>query len=480
MTPNPEPAFSRRRLTPIQIGLIIFIGILFLANAVLAIGAYLNITATNEAFVSGYVVTDFSKIQRDILRLHLDTQEVLLNPEMDLDAVLLRRSLLESQLRQAIGEVVQNERVLAEFQVIEVGLEEYDQLLADLGADPSPERRAEAVPEFEVLFESLEQTIITATNNEDNQLFETISSALNSQRTTQTFLLILSTLFLLAIVLLVLSLRTAVAQDFNRAYQLLAQELAERLRVEKELVSAKEEADEANRAKSDFISLVSHELKVPMTSIHGYAELLKGGAAGELNDHQVRFLDSIRNSVDQMTRLVSDLADISRIEAGRLALDIDRISVSMLFDQVVSSNMAAVSEKEQELIVELPEDLPVVQGDHMRLVQILNNLVSNANKYTPEKGSIVIRAVSVDGANGSDRPMVQITVEDNGLGIHPDEQEKIFSKFFRAEDDQVRLESGTGLGLNITRYLVELHQGRIWFESGYREGTRFHFTLPVF
>lgn len=481
MTPTPDPAFGRRRLTPVQISLITFIGILFLANAVLAIGAYLNITTTNEAFTSGYVVTDFSEIQRDILRLHLDTQQVLLEPEMDLDALQLRRSLLESQLRQAVGEVPQdNERVLAEFQAVAAGLEEFDLLLADLSADPSPERRAAAAPEFEVLFESLEQTIITATNNEDSLLFETIGSALASQRTTQTFLLILSTLFLVAIVLLIISLRRTIGQDFDRAYGLLSEELTERLRVQKELVSAKEEADEANRAKSEFISLISHELRVPMTSIKGYAELLQTGAGGQLNTGQISFLNSIVNSVTQMMRLVSDLADISRIESGRLHLEFDRISVSMLFDQVVSSNMASFNEKEQKLVVELPEDIPVVRGDHFRLIQILNNLVSNAHKYTPERGAILLRAEALDTADDSEQPMVQITVEDDGIGIHPDVQSQIFSKFFRAADDLVRLEAGTGLGLNITRYLVELHNGRIWFESAYRKGTSFHFTLPVF
>jgi signal transduction histidine kinase len=336
------------------------------------------------------------------------------------------------------------------------------------------------VPEFEVLFDALEQTIITATNNEDRLLFETIGNALASQRTVQTFLLTLSTLFLFAIVLLILSLRHTVGQDFDRAYGLLSQELTERLRVEKELVSAKVEADEANRAKSEFISLISHELRTPMASIKGFAELLQTGAAGQVNAGQIKFLDSILNGVSQLLRLVSDLADISRIESGQLNLEFDRISVSMLFDQVVSSNTVAVNEKEQKLVVELPEDILVVRGDHFRLIQILNNLVSNAHKYTPEQGAIRLRAEAMDMADGVEEPMVKITVEDNGIGIHPDVQGQIFSKFFRAADDFVRLEPGTGLGLNITRYLVELHNGRIWFESAYRKGTSFHFTVPVF
>lgn len=480
MIQNPEPAFSPRRLTPMQLGLIVFIAILFLANAALAIGSFLNITATNKAFSGGYIVTDLSKVQRDILRLHLDTQRVLLDPDIGLEDLQLRRSLLKTQMRQAIGEITDNDRVLEEFQQLEADLEEFDRLLADLSRDPSPERREMAIPEFVALFDSLEQRIISVTNDEDSKLFEVISVALASQRNWQTYLLILSTLFLLSIVLLIHSLRAAIGQDFDRAYALVTQELTERKRIELELISAKEEAEEANRAKSDFVSLVSHELKVPMTSIQGYADLLREGAAGPVSEPQKKFLGTIRNNVYQMTRLVSDLSDISRIESGRLELDFDQISISMLFDQIVSANMAAINEKEQKLVVELPDDLPAVWGDQMRLVQIMNNLVSNAYKYTPEKGKIVIRAAQVVEAETSDKPMVQITVEDNGLGIHPDEQEQIFGKFYRANDEIARLEPGTGLGLSITHFLVEMHHGRIWFESVYRKGTKFHFTIPVY
>jgi signal transduction histidine kinase len=404
-----------------------------------------------------------------------------MDPEADLAALQLRRSLLETQMRQAVGGVADNERVRGKFQEIETNLATYDLLLAGLIADPSPERRAAAVPEFEVLLKNLEQDVISLTNQETNILFETIGATLTSQRTSQTFLLILSTLFLILIIVLILSLRHTVGQDFDRAYLLLAQELAERKRVEQALVQAKEEAEGANRAKSDFISLVSHELKVPMTSIQGYADLILGGSAGSLNEDQRKFLNTIRNSVFQMTRLVSDLADISRIEAGRLNLEFYPLSVDMLVDQVISSNQTAIDEKAQSLIIEVPDDLPPVNGDHMRLIQILNNLVSNAHKYTPDKGQITIRAEQQVEDTGNGRlPMVKITITDNGIGIHPDEQDQIFGKFFRATDAEARNEPGTGLGLNITRYLVEMHHGRIWFESHYRQGTAFHFTVPVY
>lgn len=480
MIPSHELAFSRRRLTPVQIGLLIFIAILFLANATLAIGAFVNINATNDAFAGGYLVTDLSKIQREILRLHLDTQQYLLDDEMSIDALRLRRSLLETQIRQAIGEISGNVQVLDSINEMEAELVQFDRLLADLAIDPSPERRQAAVPEFEVMFERLELEIISTTNREDARLFETIGNALNSQRNYQTFLLTLSSLFLISIILLILSFRQTIGLDFDRAYSLLSQELSERKRIEVELVSARNEAEKANQAKSEFISLVSHELKVPMTSIQGYADLLLDGAGGPVSEDQKRFLNTIRGSISQMVRLVSDLSDISRIESGHLDLEFDRIPVGMLLDQVASANMAAINEKNQDLVIEVPDELPPIWGDQMRLVQIMNNLVSNAHKYTPENGTIKIRAEEDDLSEAGERSMIQITVEDSGLGIHPDEQAQIFGKFYRATDEEARINPGTGLGLSITRYLVEMHEGHIWFESIFRKGTQFHFTIPIF
>ncbi|MCI0396132.1 MAG: HAMP domain-containing histidine kinase [Chloroflexi bacterium] len=318
--------------------------------------------------------------------------------------------------------------------------------------------------------------------SEESLLFATIGDALSAQRTFQTALLTLGSLFIILNLALVLSVRRTIRRDFEQAYSLLAQELAERRRVEAALVEAKEAAEAANRAKSDFVSLVSHELKAPMTAIKGYADLLLVTAAGQVGEGQLGFLGNIKTSVEQMVRLVSDLADISRIEAGRLKLDFSRVPVDLLLDEVVSSTQSGFTAKDQTLVLELPEDLPPIYGDHLRLLQVLTNLVNNAHKYTPAGGQIIVRASCLDGENGhgvGDQKLIQITVQDNGIGIHPDEQERVFSKFFRSEDEEARSRPGTGLGLNITRYLVEMHQGKIWFESHYRQGTAFHFTVPA-
>jgi signal transduction histidine kinase len=237
----------------------------------------------------------------------------------------------------------------------------------------------------------------------------------------------------------------------------------------------------ADVAKSDFISFVSHELKTPMTSIRGYTDLLVGGAVGSINEAQMNFLGTIRSNVTRMATLVSDLADVSRIEAGRLRLEFQGVAIADVIQEVVRSQSRDLEEKNQDLVVEVPEGLPRIWGDQTRLVQILTNLVSNAHKYTPEEGRIVIRAKKSDNMWDPEgaAEVVWVSVEDNGIGMTSEDQENIFEKFFRSEDPKAREAPGTGLGLNITQYLVEMQGGKIWFESEYGKGTTFHFTIPV-
>ncbi len=239
----------------------------------------------------------------------------------------------------------------------------------------------------------------------------------------------------------------------------------------------------ANAAKSDFINFVSHELKTPMTSIQGYTDLLAKGAIGPVNEAQSGFLATIRANVRRMDRLVSDLADISRIEAGRLRLDFASVAFQDVVDEVVRSTKGQIDLKEQTLLVEVPENLPAVWGDRTRITQVLTNLVSNAYKYTPQQGQIFIRAETAknqwDSHAEAAPEVLHIYVQDTGIGIKPEDQKQIFSKFFRSDDPKARESPGTGLGLNITKNLVELQGGQIWFESEFRKGTAFHFTIPI-
>ena len=236
----------------------------------------------------------------------------------------------------------------------------------------------------------------------------------------------------------------------------------------------------ANTAKSEFVSFVAHELKNPMTSIKGYTDLLAAGAVGGVNESQANFLATIRSNIDRMNTLISDLNDVTKIEAGRLRLEFKPVSVAGVTEDIVRSTRKQVEEKNLSFKIELPEDLPEVWTDRNRFTQILVNLVSNAIKYTPQGGNIELNAEACANqwdAQGAQK-VVHLWVKDNGIGISSADQEKIFTKFFRSEDPKTREATGTGLGLNITRSLVEMQGGKIWFESTYRQGSTFHITVP--
>ncbi len=229
---------------------------------------------------------------------------------------------------------------------------------------------------------------------------------------------------------------------------------------------------EAERTKSEFVSTVSHEMRTPMTSIKGYVELLLMGTVGTLTDDQHNFLTIIKNNVDRLTELANDLLDLSRIESGRIEFSPKEIYVQEAISQVITAIEARAKSKGLILQQDVPPDLPSVIADHARVVQILTNLVGNACQYTPTGGEIVASA-RVHGEE------VHISVRDTGIGIAPEDQDKIFDRFFRADDPLVHEESGTGLGLAIVKSLVEMHSGRIWVESEWRKGSTFTFTLPT-
>jgi signal transduction histidine kinase len=247
---------------------------------------------------------------------------------------------------------------------------------------------------------------------------------------------------------------------------------------------------EANEAKSEFVSIVSHELKTPMTSIKGYADLLFKGAAGEIGEMQRKFLRVIRSNVDRMNTLVSDLLDISRIESGRLKLQFRSIPVKVVVDEVVQTMQEGIRAKELALTVEVPGDLPPVRADKDRLIQVLTNLVSNAYRYTLPGGTISVKAtMGPDGPRPDEAKPVPpgeqllrylcLSVSDTGVGILPKDQARIFEKFFRSDDPVVREIAGTGLGLSIAKSIVELHDGQMWFQSEPGQGTTFSFTVPI-
>jgi signal transduction histidine kinase len=268
----------------------------------------------------------------------------------------------------------------------------------------------------------------------------------------------------------VLVLETHDPLDENAAA--FMQRLAARAAVAIENARLYQAVQDANLAKSKFVSVVSHELRLPMTSIKGYTDLILQGMVGEISDQQREFLNVIRNNVERMRILVSDLSDVSRIETGRLNLEVGDVPLRTYVEQALTDLRPRLEEKSQSLTLDLPDDLPPLRADPNRLVQVLTNLLSNAWKYTPAGGQITVRA----NAEGD---CVRVAVQDNGLGISPEDQAKLFSQFFRSEDARVREQSGWGLGLNVTRHLVELMGGSIGVESALDAGSTFWFTLPA-
>lgn len=254
-------------------------------------------------------------------------------------------------------------------------------------------------------------------------------------------------------------------------------DITKRKEMEKALQEAKEAAEAANRAKNEFISIVTHELRSPMSAIHGSATLLSDGGAGPVNEDQAEFLEIIETNTRRMIALVMDLNDVSRIESGQLHLRPGTVSLTKIVEDVVRSIQPKIEEKVHSLALRIPDDLPSVWGDRVRLEQILTNLVRNACKFTPENGEITICAKCV--AEGDNSKAVCVSVQDNGLGIRHEDRKKIFTKFFRATDKRISEIPGSGLGLSITKSLVEMQHGRIWFESEYGRGSTFHFTVPV-
>ncbi len=229
---------------------------------------------------------------------------------------------------------------------------------------------------------------------------------------------------------------------------------------------------EAERAKTEFVSTVSHELRTPMTSIKGYVDLLTMGAAGKLTREQQRFLSIVQANVDRLTVLVGDLLDISRIESGRMAISPRLMNLEMVVNQVILEMGARASEKRLLLRSDISPALPPVFADPDRVAQVLANLVTNACHYTPVSGEVVVSAYAQSEE-------VYVAVRDTGIGIAPEDQEKIFDRFFRADNPLVQESPGAGLGLSIVQSLVHMQGGRVWVESELGVGSTFTFTIPI-
>jgi signal transduction histidine kinase len=239
-----------------------------------------------------------------------------------------------------------------------------------------------------------------------------------------------------------------------------------------ELIALQTELDAVRQDKSRFVSLVTHELRVPLTSIKGYTDLMRQGMVGPVNDQQKNFLNVIRNNVERMSALISDLSDMSHIQSGKFSLNPMQSDIAAALDDLLLIWKSRFDEKQQTLTVEVADHLPSANLDLSRYKQITAYLLSNAQKYTPEKGSITLRVYQK-------AEMLATEVSDNGIGIDKKDQEKLFTPFFRSEDSAVREFPGWGLALHVASQIIKLMGGDIGCTSKLGHGSTFWFHVPL-
>jgi len=240
-----------------------------------------------------------------------------------------------------------------------------------------------------------------------------------------------------------------------------------------QLEAANEQLQELNQLKSSFVSMVSHELRTPMTSIRTYVENMLDGVTGAVNEKQSQYLRRIQFNIDRLTRMIVDLLDLSRIEAGRVELIPEPIPIVEWMNELIEGLQSLATSRSVRIESHLLGTLPTVDADRDKLTQILTNLIGNAIKFTPAGGRVAVQA-QVNAHND----FLRICVSDTGCGIPPEELPKVFEKFFRGTTTPAE-GRGAGLGLAIVKSLVELHGGRIWVESAAGQGSSFFFTLPL-
>jgi len=264
-------------------------------------------------------------------------------------------------------------------------------------------------------------------------------------------------------VLQILADQVAVAVDNARAY-----EVSQR---------AVEEMRELDRVKSQFLANMSHELRTPLNSVIGFSRVILKGIDGPINDTQEQDITAIYNSGMHLLNMINEILDLSKIEAGKMELQIDDVNISDVINSAISTASGLVKGKPIELIQKVPATLPTIQADEIRLSQVLINLISNAVKFT-EKGSITVEASLQN--NSQSKPEILVTVTDTGIGIAKEDQNKLFQRFSQVDDSPTRKTGGTGLGLSICRSFIEMHGGKIGLlHSEVGKGSVFFFTIPA-
>jgi len=273
----------------------------------------------------------------------------------------------------------------------------------------------------------------------------------------------------LKIIAFYLIYKAIIQTGLEKPYNLLFRNLKQS---EEALRESKELAESASRAKSEFLANMSHELRTPLNAVIGFAEILYDGICGELNELQKSSVIDIQESGKHLLRMINDILDLSKIESGKMDLQPEIFSISRAMDDVYSIVRDMANKKRLNMQFIVPNDLPDIYADQVKFKQIMYNLLSNAVKFTLYGGDITVNAGFFDTE-------YLISITDTGIGIEPKDHKIIFEEFKQLEYSRSRQYEGTGLGLALTKKLVELHGGRIWVESeGSGKGSKFSFTLP--
>ncbi|MGR3176751.1 MAG: protoglobin domain-containing protein [Candidatus Anammoxibacter sp.] len=239
--------------------------------------------------------------------------------------------------------------------------------------------------------------------------------------------------------------------------------------------------EQANKAKSEFLANMSHELRTPLNAIIGFADVLRDKICGDLNQEQLEFVMDIHSSGQHLLQMINDILDISKIETGKLELLYDKFNVQELIENVIATLKGLANKNNVNLIIHIDGDIGQITADSVKFKQILYNLISNSIKFTPKGGAITISARSINEEDLllPDVKFVEFCVKDTGIGIAPEDEEKVFAEFMQIDSSYSKKHEGTGLGLALTKRLVNLHKGKIWFESVLLKGTSFYFTIPI-